>query len=110
MLLHYTSYAGVELIRATGTLGLGEHGVFLTPSLYAGCMVPANLGLRRATDRVLVVDPASLPELWGPGTAVPSDWDPLWVGGGVEFFSPAPIRLEEVLQWEELGSCGDGHE
>lgn len=108
-LVHYTNENGFEWIQLTGHIG-GPGGCWLTPTGYAACMVPYNLGLRSPRDRCLLIDVSGIDSLWGPGTAPRSDVHAnLWKGGGVEFFTPEPVPVENVIRTFHLQPCGDIH-
>lgn len=107
-LLHYTTEALLPDIVEAGQIG--NPGCWLTPTAYASCMTPYDLGLPGPRDLCLVVDPSVLPNLWGPGTSPPSPTHPAsWRGGGVEFFSPDPVPLDAVERIIYLAPCGDTH-
>jgi hypothetical protein len=67
-LLHFTSSAAFSEIKRTGKLG--NPGVYLTPTPYAGWQASAELGLSDLFDRCLLVDVSDTPKLWGPGAAL----------------------------------------
>lgn len=108
-LLHWTESSVLPLIAASRSVGsLG--GVWLTPTAYAACMTPYDLGLNSPRDAVLVVDPRRIPDLWGPGRAAPSGTAPsLWLGGATEFFVPAPLAVSAIVDVLQVEPCGDEH-
>ncbi len=107
VLAHYTNKDVLPLIAASGYI---RAGCWLTPTPYAACMVPYNLGLPSPRDVCLLIDVASLPELWGPGTTPPSSTHSrIWTGGGIEFYSPYDIPLNAVHRIIDLEPCGDVH-
>lgn len=92
-----------------GALG-GDYGCWLTPTPYAACMAPYNLGLNTPRDVCVLIDVSDIVEVWGPGTIPPSNQYPdTWRGGGIEFYTPTPIRLAAVREVIELAPCGDTH-
>ena len=95
-LLHFTSSSALDEIKRTGKLG--NPGVYLTPTPYAGWQASSELGLADLFDRCLVVDVSDAPKLWGPGRARPSAVIPGWPGGGMEFWTPEPIPYARVTQ------------
>jgi len=74
-LLHWTESTVLPLIAASPFAGSAS-GVWLTPTAYAACMTPYDLGLNSARDAVLVIDPRRIRDLWGPGRAAPSGTAP----------------------------------
>lgn len=85
-------------------------GLWLTPTVYASCMAPYDLGLAGPADIALLVDPSALTQVWGPGTAAPSRYfGHTWLGAGIEFYSTAPLPLAGVIDVVELEPCGGGH-
>jgi len=108
-LLHYTTDRGRDAIRAAGSIGLSEHGVWLTPTIYAGCMVPYNLGLSTPVTAAIVIETAELVELWGPGFAAPSQAHDAWGGSGIEFYCPSPIPFSAAVDIVKIQPCGDTH-
>ena len=96
LLLHFTSSAALEEIKRSGKLG--NPGVYLTPTPYAGWQASAELGLSDVFDRCLLVDVSDAPKLWGPGKARPSASVSGWPGGGVEFWVPDAIPWARVAQ------------
>ena len=106
-LAHYTTTDHFAQLLNIGTIG-GNQGCWLTPTPYAACMTPYNLGLNTPRDRCLLVDVSDL-ELWGPGTTPPSSWHPgIWQGGAMEFFS-LPVPTDRIVQVYEIMPCGDRH-
>lgn len=82
----------------------------MTPTIYAGCMAPYDLGLNTPRDICLLIDVEPLSELWGPGTSrFSSQHREIWKGGGIEFYSPFPIEVQNVAEVIELKPCGDRH-
>ncbi|MBM4415910.1 MAG: hypothetical protein FJ035_06645 [Chloroflexi bacterium] len=72
-------------------------------------MLPYNLGLENPRD-IVVVDPAGIPSLWGPGTVAPSQrFSEHWRGGAAEFYVPHPLPLGLVLDIYVVEACGDLH-
>ncbi len=107
-LVHYTTEALLpDLVEADQ---IGNPGCWLTPTPYASCMTPYDLGLPGPRDLCLVVDAGVLGNLWGPGTCPPSPTNPgVWRGGGVEFFSPDPVPFSAVRAIIRIRPCGDAH-
>ena len=107
LLAHYLSATALPAIVAQASIG-GPGGTWLTPTPYAGCVAPYDLGLRSPRDLCMLVDVSQLARVWGPGTAVPSILYPTtWRGGAVEFFVPGPIPLQSVRELIGLHACGD---
>lgn len=107
LLAHYLSVTALPAIVAQAAIG-GPGGTWLTPTPYAGCVAPYDLGLRSPRDLCMLVDVSQLARVWGPGTAVPSILYPTtWRGGAVEFFVPGPIPLRSVRELIRLHACGD---
>jgi len=105
MLAHYTTRDAYRLIQQAGCIGLGL-GCWLTPTGYAACMAPYNLGLSSPRDIGLLIDVRDMP-LWGPGMSAPSGLHSLvWRGGAIEFFSPQSLGLERARL---VPICGDCH-
>jgi hypothetical protein len=111
LMLHYTRADLSGVILASGSVGGAVAGAWVTPTAYSACMAPPNLGLATPRDLALVLDVSTVPELWGPGTSVESEAFPLlWRGGGMEFYSPVPLSLDECLvDVVTLNPCGGGH-
>lgn len=111
LMVHYTANESAELIWRSGAVGLRGSGAWLTPTAYSACMASPNLGLSTPRDLVLVLDVARVSEIWGPGTAVASSaFGPQWRGGGIEFYVPVPLSLDDCLvDVIELEPCGGGH-
>lgn len=107
-LLHYTTERAAVGVVKDQQLGFSDRGLWLSPTPYAGCMASQNLGLSNPCEWVFVVDVSSLPEVWGPGVAVPGFFG-AWRGGGLEFYVPQPIPFSAVLDWYRLLGCGDAH-
>lgn len=106
LLIHYSSTDALNHIIAMEGL---DPGCWLTPTPYAACMAPYDLGLRTPRNVCLLVDVSSIPKLWGPGTSAPSPHSGLWKGGGIEFYCPTRIEMDIVRQVIELAPCGDTH-
>lgn len=108
LLAHYVNVDRLPLIFASG--GIGNPECWLSPTPYAACMSPYGLGLPSPRSACLLVDVSEVPRLWGPGTCPPSSFHPnIWVGGGIEFYSPDPIDVSFVRHIiRELEPCGDG--
>lgn len=64
LMLHYASAVYAGLIRDSGAVGVLGFGAWLTPTAYAGCMAPPDLGLNTPRDLVLVLDVACVSEIW----------------------------------------------
>jgi hypothetical protein len=87
-------------------------GVYLTPSLYAADIAPYNLGLNRPVDLCLAIRLPDGWELWGPATSEchPNcQWQDLWEGGAIEFFSPNRVPIQYVVDEVDLEPRGDRH-
>jgi hypothetical protein len=110
LLSHYTIWQGLTLALDTGSVG-GPQGCWLTPTPYAGCVAPYDLGLNTPRDVCLLVDVSELVQLWGPGMAAPSGLHPsIWRGGALEFYSPFPIEFTRVRRVViGVDTCGDTH-
>ncbi len=109
LMAHYTRKPLADLMRQGGSIGL-DAGCWLTPTPYSACMAPYDLGLNDPRDSVLIVDVTGLNELWGPGTALPSQrYHSIWQGGGMEFYCPSPIPFLNVVAVQDLEPCGDQH-
>ena len=107
LLVHYTQWQYLVLMMQDREI---RARCWLTPTAYAECMVPYNLGLDSPREVCLLVDVSSLPILWGPGVTPPSARNPsIWRGGGIEFYSPHPIPFSCVTEVIELAPCGDEH-
>jgi hypothetical protein len=108
VLAHYTSGPGLLWVAETGAIG-HPRGTWLTPTPYAGCMVPYDLGLENPRDVCILVDVRELGDLWGPGTCRRSaNFGAIWQGGGIEFYYPGPIPLRHVRRIIlSLSPCGD---
>lgn len=108
-LLHWTVASRLAAMWESGVIGSGA-GVWLTPTAYASCMTPYDLGLDTARDAVLLIDPRRIPALWGPGSAGPSlGWPAIWRGGAVEFYSPSPLDAGVIVDVLGAEPCGDTH-
>jgi len=108
-LLHSTVGSRLQAMWESGVVGSGA-GVWLTPTAYASCMTPYDLGLDTPRDVVLLIDPRRVPALWGPGTAGSSlTWPNTWRGGAVEFFSPSPLAASVIVDVLGIEPCGDVH-
>lgn len=106
-LAHYTRWAQMPFIYASGELGPGS---WLSPTVYSACMVPYNLGLPSPRDTVLIFNVKGVSELWGPGRAPGSPQYPdIWEGRGIEFYCPDPISLSALERVWRLEPCGGGH-
>lgn len=98
-----------EFLQA-GTVGRA-YGCWLTPTAYAACLAPYNLGVNSPADACVLLDVSEVTELWGPGTSRPSGTFPgIWRGGAVEFFSPRPIDSGFIRDVCEILPCGDSHQ
>ena len=106
-LLHYTTAPVLRLLIAAGEIGRPNAGVFLTPSPFSACLAPYELGLDSPRDVCLVINTCGIEELYGPASAPPSSHARLWRGGAIEFFTPAPSSLSQVVEALEVGTCGD---
>lgn len=107
LLAHYLSATTLPAVVARATLG-GPGGTWLTPTPYASCVAPYDLGLRSPRDLCMLVDVSRLARMWGPGTATPSNLFPtIWRGGAMEFFVPGPVPLQYVRAAIRLHTCGD---
>lgn len=104
-LIHYTLATHLPSIRREGQVGLEGRGLWLTPSPYAGCQAPYNLGLRSGINVCLTINIESVDALWGPGTA--GQGAAPWPGGGIEFYCPHPLPTHLVTSYRLLESCGD---
>ncbi len=110
-LAYYLHSRWLSSVVRLGYIGTPGRGTWLTPSPYAGCLVPYNLGLDTPRDLCLLVDVSSLSTLWGPGMAGrSSDHPDIWRGGGIEFFVPGPIDLAHVKMLVWITPCGDPHQ
>ena len=105
LLAHYTTQDGLagivgdEMIRGA---------CWLTPAPLAACMAPYDLGLSSPRDICLLVDVSEIPELWGPGATGPSSRHPgVWQGGGIEFYCPTNIGIDQVREVIAIAPCGD---
>lgn len=108
-LVHYTTPEGIVLINGSGAVGPPGGGVWLTPTPYAACMTPYDLGLPSPRKFALVIDVSTVAELWGPGTAPSTAFPSMWRGGGTEFYVPSRIPLSAIREVIELQPCGDEH-
>lgn len=107
LLAHYLAATTLPAVVAQAALG-GPGGTWLTPTPYAGCVAPYDLGLRSPRDLCMLVDVSRLARMWGPGTAIPSNLFPtIWRGGAMEFFVPGPVPLQYVRAVIRLHTCGD---
>lgn len=107
LLAHYLSATTLPAVVARATLG-GPGGTWLTPTPYASCVAPYDLGLRSPRDLCMLVDVSRLARMWGPGTAIPSNLFPtIWRGSAMEFFVPGPVPLQYVRAAIRLHTCGD---
>ena len=106
-LAHYLSATTLPAVVAQASIG-GPGGTWLTPTPYAGCIAPYDLGLRTPRDLCMLVDVRRLARIWGPGTAVSSNLHPtIWRGGAMEFFVRGPIPIQYVRALIRLHTCGD---
>jgi hypothetical protein len=109
LLAHYTTWEALGWMLKFGNIG-GDIGCWLTPTPYAACMVSYTLGLNTPRTVCLIVDVCEVSTLQGPGTSPPSGRYPtIWLGGGIEFFSPHPIPFKYVKRVIEIRPCGDTH-
>lgn len=108
VLVHYTTQSLLpDLIAADA---IGNPACWLTPTPYASCMTPHDLGLPGPRNACLVVDVSGLDAIWGPGTSPPSPSSPgVWRGGGIEFYCPEPVPFSAVEAIIFLEPCGDTH-
>lgn len=106
-LSHYTTLPRLlEMIQA-GQIG-GNAGCWLTPTTLAACMAPYDMGLNTPRSVCLVINVRDVPALWGPGTAPGSTaYRAIWRGGGIEFYSPQPLRTDLITRVYEIEPCGD---
>lgn len=105
-LLHYTRHEFRAAIERDGLFG----GCYFTPTPYSACASLSAIGLQAPVDVVVVVDPVSIDEWYGPALAVPSQLDvarDLWPGGAIEFLCPERVPLESILHVAEMRSCSD---
>jgi hypothetical protein len=110
LLIIYVSSQALPLIVQNQAVGRPGYGCWLTPTPYASCLAPYDLGLPSPRDFCLLVDVAGIAALWGPGTAPPSRTYPmLWKGGAVEFFAPNPIPIGTIRGAIQIMPCGDTH-
>ena len=88
-------------------------GLWLTPTPYAACIAPYNLGLNSPRDWCVLVDVTGLSPMWGPGTCVYSMRYPAtWRGGGIEFYLEAQVPWSDnkyVKDVLPVRPCGDPH-
>jgi len=109
LLAHYTTWEALRWMLESESIG-GDAGCWLTPTPYAACMAPYTLGLNTPRTVCLLVDVRQVSALHGPGTSPPSGRYPtIWLGGGIEFFSPHPIPFNYVRRVFEIRPCGDMH-
>jgi hypothetical protein len=109
-LAHYVTTDVLTWYVERGAIG-GEAGCWLTPTGYAACMAPYDLGLRSPRTFCLLVDVRTVPELWGPAAAAPSDLFPAaWQGWGLEFYSPTSISMGLVQRVLDVYPYGDTHQ
>jgi hypothetical protein len=107
LLAHYINRDRLALIIQSDRIG---PGCWLTPTAYAACITPYNLGLDSPRNMCLLIDVSELPRLWGPGKCGASGFRPnIWRGGGIEFFTPDPVPFGSVRHIIELETCGDEH-
>lgn len=106
-LSHYTTLGRLAQMLQIGQIG-GNAGCWLTPTTFAACMTPYDIGLDTPRNMCLLVDVGSVPALWGPGTAPASRTHPaIWRGGGLEFFSPQPLSTSLITRVYEILPCGN---
>lgn len=109
LLAHYTTWQAVDVMVATGYIGAGTE-CWLTPTAYAACLAPYNLGLRTPREVCLLVDVSGMGRLWGPGTCMASDsYSSVWRGGAIEFYSADGVPSSLVRRVIDLAPCGDTH-
>lgn len=112
VLAHYTTWYWLERMISTGRIG-GKDGCYLTPTPYAACMAPYNLGLDSPRELCLLINVSQLSELYGPGIADPDinvKAPGIWLGGAIEFFYSGPLNFfDVVMQVHEIAPCGDRH-
>ena len=107
LLAHYINRDRLALIIEAGRIG---PGCWLTPTAYAACLTPYNLGLDSPRNMCLLIDVSELARLWGPGKCGASRYRPnIWRGGGIEFYTPDAIPFDSVRHIMELETCGDEH-
>jgi hypothetical protein len=107
LLAHYTSLDRLVLIHECGGL---YPGTWLTPTAYASCMAPYNLGLNTPRDVCLLIDVSGIQALWGPGRARSSATAPnIWQGRGIEFYCPSRIDWDSIRRRLPVWPCGDRH-
>jgi hypothetical protein len=110
LLAHYTTSQKLTEMETTGIIGDRARGCWLTPTAYAACMVPYDLGLPTPRDICLLVDVSGVQFLWGPGTSPPFDKGPaIWQGGGLEFYCPGGVSIDMCRGRFRLSPCGDTH-
>ena len=74
-----------RLVSIVQSGSVGSPGCWLSPTAYAACMTPYNLGLNSPRDLCLLVDVSEVSQLWGLGTSPGSSHHPnSWRGGGIE--------------------------
>lgn len=106
-LAHYTTLIRLEQMLQARQIG-GGAGCWLTPTIFAACMAPYDLGLDTPRNVCLLIDVSALDNLWGPGTAGPSRaYSAIWRGGAVEFYFPGPIAVDLVRRVYMVEPCGD---
>jgi hypothetical protein len=111
LLAHYTTEGGLQKIRELDSIGGKEgYGCWLTPTPYAACIAPYDLGLKTPCNVCLLVDVSKCEELWGPGTSGKSVlYSAIWRGGAIEFYSAVPVPYDYVTREIQLAPCGDLH-
>lgn len=109
LVAHYTTKTGLIAMRAAQFIG-APRGCWLTPTCYAACLAPYDMGLASPRDMCLLIDVRDIDTLWGPGTSPPSNlYHDQWWGGAIEFYTPNPISFALVVKIYEIEPCGDLH-
>jgi hypothetical protein len=88
LLAHYINRDRLALIIEAGRIG---PGCWLTPTAYAACLTPYNLGLDSPRNMCLLIDVSEHSRLWGQENAGHQDIDQTF-GEGVEL-SSTPLML-----------------
>lgn len=103
----YTTTDRLSDLVAMGAIG---PGCWLTPTSYAACMAPYDLGLNAPRDVCLLIDVSRIGALWGPGSSRPSGRFPtIWQGAAIEFYCPTTVDFTYVHQVLRPLPCGDTH-